>query len=114
MYWILMIYLFSMDSEDSLQVVILLAIFDRVVKLLLAMLILKAIFSWGGMSAAATAIPSFGGGPPPTANPLAVRVTELKETHGLEEARAFIKDGHQAVLSESVEAWYATGCPNVW
>src|SRR5439155_11287529 len=64
--------------------------------------------------AAASSIPSFGGSPPATASPLVVKVTELQEAKGLEEARAFIADGHQAVLKTSVEAWYAAGCPNVW
>jgi len=30
------------------------------------------------------------------------------------QARAFIADGHQAILKGFVEQWYADGCPKVW
>ena len=51
---------------------------------------------------------------PASASPVVTRVTELKESNSLEEARAFISDGHQAVFHDAVEEWYAAGCPNVW
>jgi len=113
-YWLLLIYLFSMDPGDSWIVVVLLAVFDFIARWLIALLLLNMVLGWGG--APAVSIPSFGGGSsmPAGADPLATRVTELKESKALEEARAFIADGHQAVFHDAVEAWYAAGCPNVW
>jgi len=111
-YWGLLIYLFSMDPGDSWFVVILLAVFDFIVRWVLLLLLLKIILSWGGVSGAA--IPSMGGSAPAGASALTTHVNEMKETNALEEARALIKDGHQAILGPTVENWYAAGCPNVW
>ena len=112
-YWLLLIYLFSMDPGDSWIVVILLAVFDFIVRWVILLLLLKIVLGWGG--AAAVNVPSFGGGGPPAgASEVVTRVTELKESKSLEEARAFIADGHQAVFKDAVDSWYAAGCPNVW
>src|SRR5439155_16399317 len=62
-YWLLLIYLFSMDPGDSWIVVILLAVFDFIVRWVILLLLLKIVLGWGG--AAAVNVPSFGGGGPP-------------------------------------------------
>jgi hypothetical protein len=123
LYWGLLIYLFGMDPGDSRMVVALLAIVDRVVRLLVTILLLETILNWGGVS-----VPSMAGiaGSGTTtasrshalhashASALATRVDELKESGSLMEAKKYIADGHQAVLSTPVNDWYANGCPNVW
>jgi hypothetical protein len=117
LYWILLIHLFSMDPGDSWIVVVLLTIFDRVVKTVLFLLLMQSIVGWGGVSAAAFSAVSGGGSsasPRSHVGALATRVDELKESDSLNEARKYIADGHQAALSKSVEAWYGAGCPNVW
>jgi hypothetical protein len=112
-YWVLLIYLFSMDSGDSWLVVLLLNIFDYIIRLVLIMLLLKLLFSIGGAATSAIPVPTFGGAPA-TADPMVEHMNELKERNLLVEARKYIADGHQAVLSKSVEDWYAAGCKNVW
>jgi hypothetical protein len=113
-YFALLIYLFSMDPGDSFFVVMLLSAFDFVARWVLMILLLGLVLSWGGVGG--TGLPAIGGGggPPSGGSEVTARVKELKESKALEEARAFIADGHQGVLSKTVEAWYAEGCPNVW
>jgi hypothetical protein len=114
MYWVLLIQLFSMDPGDSWMVVVVLTIFDRVVKTVLFLLLMENIMGWGGVSAGAF---SAGSGAVQThahVGALATRVDDLKDADALVEARKYIADGHQAALLKSVEGWYAAGCPNVW
>lgn len=114
LYWVLMIYLFSMDPGDSWMVVILLSVFDRIVRIALLVLLVKLILSWGGVSAAAAGIPSIGGGTTISSDPMVTHVTEMQEMNLLREAREYIKDGHQAACSQATEDWYAAGAKNVW
>jgi hypothetical protein len=114
LYWVLLIYLFSMDPGDSWMVVMLLSVFDRIVRIALLVLLVKLILSWGGVSAAAAGIPSIGGSKSIGSDPMIERVTELQEMNLLREAREYIKDGHQAACSQATEDWYAAGAKNVW
>src|SRR5207244_1787918 len=115
MYWGLLIYLFSMDSEDSWTVVVLLAAFDWIVKIALSMLLMAAVMGWVGIPSGALSLPSIGsGGKPMSSDPDSVLVAELKEKGNLWEARDFIKGGRQAVFATFVEDWYAAGCTRVW
>ena len=50
MYWGLLIYLFSMDPGESWLVVICLSIFDRIMRTVLALLLLATFLGWGGVS----------------------------------------------------------------
>jgi hypothetical protein len=112
-YWTLLIYLFSMDPGDSWMVVVLLAVFDSIVRWVLLLVLLNTVLSWGGV--ASSAMPSMGSGSSSKISSQTVgRVNDLKDAKALEEARAFINDGHQALFHEYVEDWYANGCPNVW
>ena len=111
-YWSLLIYLFSMDSGDSWLVVILLAIFDRIVKLGLVVLVLGTVLHMGGVST--PGLPSVGSSKAMKTSELAERVDDLKDRKLLMEAKKYIADGHQAFLSGATEAWYKAGAKNVW
>ncbi|MGH7178991.1 MAG: hypothetical protein ACREJC_16560, partial [Tepidisphaeraceae bacterium] len=114
-YWVLLIQLFSMDPGDSWMVVMILAVFDQIVRTALILLLLKFVLSWGGASTAAIALPAIGAGANmSSASPLTQQVQQLKELKRLEEARAFIAGGRQGALSKPTEAWYAAGATNVW
>jgi hypothetical protein len=118
-YWLLLIYLFSMDAGDSWMVVVILSVFDYIVRTVLLLLLLKAILGWGGVSPAAISVPGFGAGGAPNvdlsnASPAVQRYVEAKEEGKLEEARKFIAGGRQAVLAKPVDDWYAAGAKNVW
>ena len=110
-YWVLLIYLFSMDSGDSWLVVMILTVFSFMVRWLIMLLLLNAILSWGGVSGAALPM---GGGAAASKNPQVATVTELKEMNLLREAREYIKGGRQMALTNVVDECYAAGCKNVW
>ena len=109
-YWVLLIYLFSMDSGDSWLVVMILTVFSFMVRWLILLLLLNAILSWGGVSGAA--LP--GASAPASSNPQVAHVNDLKERDMLAEAREYIKGGRQMALTKAVDEWYAAGCKNVW
>ncbi len=60
-YWTLLTYLFSMDPGDARLVVIVLAVFSRILRIVLLLLLLKLILSFGGIGASAVNLPSMGG-----------------------------------------------------
>jgi len=112
-YWALLIYLFSMDPGDSWLVVVILAVVYNIFRIALTMLLLETVLSWGGVRSAA--IPSFGGGGHhAVASPMINEVEDAKARGLLSEARQYIADGHQLVLKNVVDEWYADGSPNVW
>jgi hypothetical protein len=111
-YWILLTYLFSMDSGDSWMVVILLAIFDAVVRWVLVWVLLAAVLNWGGVAVPAGALG--GGGAASSSGAMKVQIQELKDRNLLIEAREYIGGGRQESLLQYVDAWYAAGCKNVW
>jgi hypothetical protein len=115
MYWALLIYLFSMDPGDSWLVVVVLSIFDRLVRTVLFMVLLQVILSWSGVAIPASMGKGIAGNASSIhASALATHVDDLKEADALVEAKKYISQGHQAVAFKSVDAWYNTGCPNVW
>ncbi len=110
-YWLLMIYLFSMDPGDSWLVVVILSIFYRILRVVLLVLMLQFILSLGG---AASSIP-VGGGPPPNASdPTIARVADDKESNSLVDALKWIDDGHQSMMRPDVMQWYDAGAKHVW
>lgn len=116
LYWGLMVYLFGLDSGESWTVVVCLTVFDRLVRVVVLILLASLVSGLSG--------PSFGGGggspaafAPATKNwsqQMAVQMDQWKDGLQLKEAKQFIADGHQAILTNSVNAWYADGCPKVW
>jgi hypothetical protein len=110
-YWLLLIYLFSMDSGDSWTVVVLLAVFDRIVKMALIFTVLAVVLRMGGVS-----VPGIGGGggKMSSVSELTTHVEELQERKLLKEAKAYINDGHQMFLGGPVDSWYKAGAKNVW
>lgn len=116
-YWTLLIYLFSMDPGDSWMVVVILAVFDFIVRWVILLILLKIVLSWGGVALPA-GVPGGGGGggssSSTSSDSLAVTVQEMKDHNQLEEAKKYIEAGHQEILRPSVDAWYAAGCKNVW
>lgn len=113
-YWSLLIYLFDMDPGDSWMVVILLAIFYRILRIVLLLLLLKLILSLGGVAASAVSLPSVGAAPAAEETSLTEEIQDAKDRGLLCEARQFIQDTGRGMESPSVEKWYEAGCKNVW
>lgn len=112
-YWVTLIYLFSMDPGDSWLVVIILAIFSQIVRVALIVLLLRLILSFGGVAASSIAIPSTGGGSVAT-NPLIDEVNQAKAQNVLHEARKFVADHNRSAEAATVNGWYDAGAKNVW
>ncbi len=114
-YWGLITYLFSMDPGDSWLVVIILNVFDFIIRNLAILLLLRAILSMGGVSASSVPMPGFiGGGTSSVLSERTDYVNQLKEYKQLQEARKYIADGHQVFLTQAVEDLYNAGAKNVW
>ncbi len=117
-FWVLLIYLFSMDPGDSWLVVMLLAVFDMIVRTALMVLVLSFILGLGGISGAALPAAAIGGAGAAAAlssnDPMVEHVKQLKEMNLLPEARQYIAGGRQMALSKPTDDWYAAGCKNVW
>jgi hypothetical protein len=110
-YWVLLIYLFSMDSGDSWQTVLLLSAFDLIVKMALIFFVLSMVLHLGGASA-----PGLGGGSAKmTTSELAERVDELQTRKLLPEARTYLKEPHNvSYMSGAIEELYAAGATKVY
>jgi hypothetical protein len=112
-YWSTLTYLFSMDPGDSWLVVIIIAVFYRIIRIVLILLLLKIILGFGGIGQSAIALPSTGGGPAVT-NPIIDEVNEAKAQNVLHEARKFGTDYGRRAEMPSVTGWYDAGAKNVW
>jgi len=112
-YWTTLTYLFSMDPGDSWMVVIFLAIFYQIMRVVLIVLLLKIILGFGGIGAAAISIPSTGGGPA-VSNPVIDEVNEAKAQNVLHEARKYGSDNGRRAEMASINGWYDAGAKNVW
>jgi hypothetical protein len=112
-YWATLIYLFSMDPGDSWLVVVILAIFYRIMRIVLIVLLLKMILGFGGVGASAIAIPSIGGGSP-VANPVIDEINEEKSRNQLREAKKYAADNGRRAEMPMIDAFYAAGAKNVW
>ncbi len=111
-YWGMMIYLFDMDPGDSWLVVVILAIFYRILRIVFVVLLLGLVLGFVGIARTAIPVPT-GGSSGPT-NPMVDEVNDAKDRGLLKEARQYIADGHQATWGDAVKSWYAAGCKNVW
>jgi DNA-directed RNA polymerase subunit RPC12/RpoP len=111
-YWVTLIYLFSMDPGDSWMVVVILCIFYRILRVVLIVLLLQFILSFGGVASSAVAIPSTGGSV--ATNPQIDEVNRAKSQNVLHEARKFVADNGRSAERETVNGWYDAGAKNVW
>jgi len=112
-YWMLLIYLFSMDPGDSWLVVMLLTVFDTFVRWGVLLLLLNAVLSLSG--AAVPASTKLAGAAPEPAAEMATRIQELEEDGSLREAHEYYTtQNHVGQLREQCEAWYAAGAKHVW
>jgi hypothetical protein len=112
-YWSTMIYLFSMDPGDSWLVVVILAIFYRIMRIVLILLLLKMILSFGGIGGSAIAIPSVGGGTP-VSNPVIDEINDAKAKNELKEARKYASDNGRRAEAPTIDGWYSAGAKTVW
>jgi len=112
-YWTTLIYLFSMDPGDSWMVVVILAIFYRILRMVLLLLLLKFILSFGGVSGGAVGLPSFGGSAA-IENPLIDEINQAKAQNVLHEAKQYATDNGRRAEMGMIDACYAAGAPNVW
>ena len=113
-YWVTMTYLFSMDPGDAWIVVIILAVFYRIMSVVLIILLLKLILSFGGVAAANIPLPTFGGGGGVSVNPLIDTVNQAKAQNLLHEARQYADQFGLAAYKSSIDGWYKAGAKNVW
>jgi hypothetical protein len=111
-YWTLLIYLFSMDPGDSWLVVVILAVFSRILRIVLLLLLLRLILSFGGIAASAVGLPSMGSAQ--VTNPIIDEIEDAKAQNVLHEARKYASDNGRRAESPSIDAWYAAGATNVW
>jgi len=111
-YWVTLIYLFSMDPGDSWMVVVILSIFYRILRVVLIVLLLQFILSFGGVASSAVAIPSTGGSV--ATNPQIDEVNAAKSQNVLHEARKYVADFGRSAERGAVNGWYDAGAKNVW
>jgi len=111
-YWVTLIYLFSMDPGDSWMVVVILCIFYRILRVVLIVLLLQFILSFGGVARSAVAIPSTGGSV--ATNPQIDEVNRAKSQNVLHEARKYVADNGRSAERDTVNGWYDAGAKNVW
>jgi hypothetical protein len=113
-YWILLIYLFSMDAGDSWLVVILLAVFDNIVRWVILMILIGAIMNWGGASGVGAV--SVGGGGTKTLSTMSEEDLEwqaAKDAGELEEAVQWGKS-HSTMMEKQTAEFYAAGAKGVY
>ncbi len=107
-YWLLLIYLFSMDPADSWTVVILLALFDFLVRWALVFFLLSGVLQFGGAK-----LPATGNAKTSRASTLTLAIEQARNADLIKEARQWSADGHGSILQNQIEAWYAAGAKNV-
>jgi DNA-directed RNA polymerase subunit RPC12/RpoP len=112
-YWVTLIYLFSMDPGDSWMVVVILTVFSMFLRWALILLLLAWILSFGGVAASAVAIPS-AGGPSVATSPVIDEVNRAKAQNVLHEAREYVARYGRTAEKGTVDGWYAAGAKNVW
>jgi hypothetical protein len=112
-YWTLLTYLFSMDPGDSWLVVVIITVFSRILRIVLLLVLLKLILSFGGIAGSAVNIPSMGSSAQVT-NPIIDEIEDAKAQNVLHEARKFASDNGRRAEGGSIDAWYAAGAKNVW
>jgi hypothetical protein len=109
-YWGLLIYLFSMDPGDSWMVVILLAVFDGLIRWILLAVLLGVVMSWGGAS-------GFGGGAiskvssgssGTTVSDEDAEMQEAKDDGSMVECLAWGKE-HSSMLEPLTKSFYDAG-----
>ena len=110
-YWGLLIYLFSMDGGDAWLVVMLLALFDMIVRWVLVFLLLAWVMSMGGVNLPA-ATP--GGGKGAMISERTESFNQLKEQKLVYEGLKYIEDGRQSSLKPHVQAFYDAGAKTVY
>lgn len=123
LYWILVAQLFNMGADEAWMVVLLFGVLRWILNMLIALVILGAIFGGNGGgplgSAAATAMGGAGAGGAVTPSQEAAdfdrKVKDWKETESLIEAREYITSkGRMSGALPTVDALYAAGAKNVW
>ena len=111
-YWSMLTYLFSMDAGDSWMVVVLLAVFYRIIRVVLIVLLLKLILSFGGIARSAINIPSLGGQVASSA--IIDSVNAAKAQNVLHEAKKYAADYGRRAEARYINSWYSAGAKNVW
>ena len=113
-YWTLLTYLFSMDPSDSWMVVVIIAVFSRILRIVLLLLLLKLILSFGGIAGSAVGLPSMGGSAQVT-NPIIDEIEDAKAQNVLHEARKYASDnGRRAESRQASTPGMPRGRQNVW
>lgn len=110
-YWLLLIYLFSMEPGDSWMVVVLLSAFARIVQWVILFLLLNAVLNLSGsgiVSGGSSVNLSTADGE------IATEISELDDSGNLFEYGKYKNDGHVLPMQEACDGMYAAGAKNIW
>jgi len=105
-------YFFGLDSGESGMVVGVLAVFYRIIRTVLVVLLLSVVLGHTGIARTDMDIPTFGPGAAP--NPMAEQMEQEKHLNRLIEAREYIAKSLRTAELDLVNAWYAAGAKNVY
>jgi hypothetical protein len=108
-YWVTLIYFFAMDPGDSWFVVSILSVFAFILRMVLVLVLLEFILSFGGIK---TSVPIGGGG---GSNSAIVDEVELAKTQNvLHEAKQYATENGRRAEMDTITALYTAGAKNVW
>lgn len=108
-YWVTLIYFFAMDPGDSWFVVGILSVFAFILRMVLVLVLLEVVLSFGGIK---TAVPIGGGG---GSNSEMIDEIELAKTqHVLHEAKQYATMNSRGAEMGTITALYNAGAKNVW
>jgi hypothetical protein len=110
-FWLLLMYLFSMESEDSWLVVCILSFFYVAARFVIILLLAAAV-GLGAMGGGGSG--GGGGGVRAADADMEEELDAHRAANALPEAREYIAGGRQGVLKDHVDNFYDAGAKNVW
>jgi hypothetical protein len=112
-YWVLLTYLFAMDPGDSWMVVCIISFLAFVLRMVLVLVLLNFILSFGGIASHAPNVAGGGGGGNSSAE-MIDEVAHAKELNELHDGRKYVADFGRRAEAPFVEEWYKANAKNVW
>jgi hypothetical protein len=113
-YWVLLTYLFAMDPGDSWMVVCIIAFLAFVLRMVLVLVLLNFILSFGGIASHAPNLAGAGGGGSNSSAEMIDEVAHAKELNELHEAKKYAADFGRRAEAPFVDDWYKANAKNVW
>jgi hypothetical protein len=114
-YWVCLTYLFAMDPGDSWMVVCIISFLAFVLRMVLVLVLLNFILSFGGIASHAPNIAGAGGGGAGSSSAQMIdEVAHAKELNELHEAKKFAADFGRRSEAGYINEWYNANAKNVW